>query len=47
MRMIRRGKFALAARTEDSKVMQESNEDLNKEMKALRAELDKKNKREY
>jgi len=34
-------------RTEDSKVMQESNEDLNKEMKALRAELDKKNKREY
>jgi hypothetical protein len=34
-------------RTEDSKILQESNEDLNKEMKALRAELDKKNKREY
>ncbi len=34
-------------RTEDSIKLAESNEDLTQEMKSLRAELDKKNKKEY
>ncbi len=34
-------------RTEDSKVLADSNDDLNREMKALRAKLDAQNRRDY